>query len=128
MTKKQRRDKESSAKSHRQKIIGRRSSIADVAARSAIWGGIVNLARRWLRGKVAKKARIRGDWVPVVWVGGISGGGFGRGSEVWGHKSLNPEFAESPAAEHAEKDKTDLVCCFIFFESCFRNFSTVIGV
>jgi hypothetical protein len=36
MTKKQRRDKESSAKSHRKKINGRRSSIEDVPALSAI--------------------------------------------------------------------------------------------
>jgi hypothetical protein len=37
MTKKQRRDKESSAKSHRKKINGRRSSIADVPALFAFW-------------------------------------------------------------------------------------------
>jgi hypothetical protein len=36
MTKEQRRDKESSAKSHRKKINGRRSSIEDVPALSAI--------------------------------------------------------------------------------------------
>ena len=36
MTKKQRRDKESSTKSHRKKINGRRSSIEDVPALSAI--------------------------------------------------------------------------------------------
>jgi hypothetical protein len=35
MTKKERRDKESSAKSHRKKIDGRRASIEDVPALSA---------------------------------------------------------------------------------------------
>jgi hypothetical protein len=37
MTKKQRRDKESSAKSHRKKIDGRRSSIEGIPALSAFW-------------------------------------------------------------------------------------------
>jgi len=66
MTKKQRRDKESSAKSHRKKINGRIPSIEDVPSFQQFCRGIVNLARRWLRGKVAKKARIPVRSLPVV--------------------------------------------------------------
>ena len=66
MTKKQRRDKESRAKSHRKKIDGRRSSIEGVPAFRLSGRGIVNLARGWPRGKVAKKARIPVGSLPVV--------------------------------------------------------------
>jgi len=38
----------------------------DVGALQSILRGIVNLARRWPRGKVAKKARIPVGWLPVV--------------------------------------------------------------
>jgi len=58
MTKKQRRDKESSAKLHRKKINGKRSFIEGVPASTLSCRGIVKLARRWVQGKVAKKARI----------------------------------------------------------------------
>ncbi len=71
MTKKQRRDKESSAKSHRKKINGRRSTGEDRRWKTYLpfqpsCRGIVNLARRWPRGKVSKKARIPVGSLPVV--------------------------------------------------------------
>jgi hypothetical protein len=66
MTKKQRRDKESNAKSHRKKIDGRRSSVEGVPAFRLSCRGIVKLARRWPRGKVTKKARIPVGSLPVV--------------------------------------------------------------
>lgn len=71
MTKKQRRDKESIAKSHRKKIDGRRSTAEDRPSKaylpvSAFCRGIVKLARRWPRGKVTKKARIPVALLPVV--------------------------------------------------------------
>ena len=68
MTKKQRRDKESSAESHRKKINGRRSSIAGERVLSRSCRGIVNLARRRPQGKVLNKARILVDSLPVVFV------------------------------------------------------------
>ena len=66
MTKKQRRDKESSAKSHRNKIMGEdRPSQTELLFRPRC-RSIVNLARRWPGGKVAKKARIPSGCSPVV--------------------------------------------------------------
>ena len=66
MTKKQRRDKESRAKSHRKKIDGRISSIEGIPAFRLSCRGIVNLARRRPTGKVLKKARIPVGSLPVV--------------------------------------------------------------
>ena len=62
MTKKQRRDKESSAQSHRKKING--SPLSDVS--SPIGCGIVTLARRGLCRKVTTRARIAVGSLPVA--------------------------------------------------------------
>jgi hypothetical protein len=78
MTKKQRRDKESSAKSHRKKINGRRSIAGIPCPFSAICRGIVKLARRWPCGKVAKKARI-----PVALLAVVRGARTHTISEDW---------------------------------------------
>lgn len=60
MTKKRRRDKESSAQGHQTKIKEKGSPIASLPVVMRFFGrGIVNLACLPLQGKVAKKARIR---------------------------------------------------------------------
>ena len=65
MTKKQRRDKESSAQSHRKKINGRPSP--DYRSVLSLAGcGIVNLARHCLCRKVTTRARIAVDSLPVA--------------------------------------------------------------
>jgi hypothetical protein len=67
MTKEQRRDKESSAKSHRQKNNGRRLRIEGLALSLFVsGGGMLNLAWRRTRGKVATKARSASASLPVV--------------------------------------------------------------
>lgn len=66
MTKEQARDKESSAKRHRTENNGRRSLIAANLRLVSIFGGIVTLARRWVPGKVATKARIPLAAAPVA--------------------------------------------------------------
>jgi hypothetical protein len=74
----------------------------------------VNLARRWLHGKVAKKARIRRDWVPVV---------RGAGFRAWvavvklaGLKVLTAEKTEKLALLHLLfllfLGFDGLICCF----------------
>jgi hypothetical protein len=62
-------------------------------------GGIVNLARRWLHGKVAKKARIRGHWVPVV-RGGRDFGFWVAVVKLAGLKVLTAEKTEKLALLH----------------------------
>ena len=86
MTKKQRRDKESSAESHRKKINGQdgRPSKAYLSFRGSC-RGIVNLAWRCLRGKVSNKARIARASLPVVYqklIGSFSRDCFDELSEV----------------------------------------------
>lgn len=66
MTKKQRRDKESSAENHREKINRRRQSTAGEPILSRARRGTVNLARRCPEGKVSTKGRIVADSLPVA--------------------------------------------------------------
>ena len=66
MTKKQRRDKESSAENHREKINRRSQSTAGEPNLSRACRGTVNLARRCPGGKVSPEGRIVPDSLPVV--------------------------------------------------------------
>jgi hypothetical protein len=77
MTKKQRRDKESSAQSHRKKINERPLSDFGLwCVFSIAECGIVNLARRRTCRKVATKARIVVGSLPVARKALLTGPGF----------------------------------------------------